>query len=64
MLFPLPAGACRRGRVRVNAQLLNAGAGTNIWADRYDRSLDDIFDLKDEITASVVGAIEPQLLRA
>ncbi|MCH7796187.1 MAG: CadC-family transcriptional regulator, partial [Proteobacteria bacterium] len=41
-----------------------AASGNHIWADRYDGALDDIFDLQDEITASVVGAIEPQLLRA
>ena len=51
-------------RVRVTAQLVEAASGNTIWADRYDGALDDIFDLQDEITASVVGAIEPQLLCA
>jgi adenylate cyclase len=51
-------------RVRVTAQLIEAASGNHVWADRYDGVLDDIFDLQDEITASVVGAIEPQLLRA
>ena len=51
-------------RVRVTAQLIDAASGNHVWADRYDGALDDIFDLQDEITASVVGAIEPQLLRA
>ena len=51
-------------RVRVTAQLIEAASGNHVWADRYDGALDDIFDLQDEITASVVGAIEPQLLRA
>ena len=50
-------------RVRVTAQLIEAASGNHIWADRYDGALDDIFDLQDEIAASVVGAIEPQLLR-
>ncbi len=51
-------------RVRVTAQLVEAASGNHIWADRYDGTLDDIFDLQDEISASVVGAIEPQLYRA
>jgi adenylate cyclase len=50
-------------RVRVTAQLLNAGTGSHIWADRYDGALSEIFDLQDEISASVVGAIEPHLTR-
>jgi adenylate cyclase len=51
-------------RVRVTAQLIAAASGTHVWAERYDRSLDDIFELQDEITLSVVGAIEPSLLHA
>ncbi|MCH9053473.1 MAG: adenylate/guanylate cyclase domain-containing protein [Proteobacteria bacterium] len=51
-------------RVRVTAQLVEAASGNHIWADRYDGALDDIFDLQDQISASVVGAIEPQLHRA
>ncbi len=51
-------------RVRVTAQLLDATTGQHIWADRYDGALDDIFDLQDQITATVVGAIEPYLNRA
>ena len=51
-------------RVRVTAQLLDASTGQHIWADRYDGALDDIFDLQDQITATVVGAIEPYLNRA
>jgi TolB-like protein/class 3 adenylate cyclase len=49
-------------RVRVTAQLAEAQSGRQIWAERFDRTLDDIFDLQDEITASVVGAIEPRIL--
>ncbi len=48
-------------RIRVNAQLLEGSSGAHIWADRYDRDLNDIFALQDELTASVLGAIEPSL---
>ena len=52
------------GRVRITGQLVEAESGRHIWAERYDRALDDIFALQDEITASVVGAIEPSLRQA
>jgi len=48
-------------RVRVTAQLIEATTGNHVWAHRYDRLLDDIFDLQDEITQTIVGAIEPEL---
>jgi len=48
-------------RVRITCQLIEGETGAHIWAERYDRSLDDIFALQDEITLSVVGAIEPNL---
>jgi len=48
-------------RVRVTAQLVEAASGNHIWAQRYDRELTDIFDLQDEITNAVVGAVEPEL---
>lgn len=51
-------------RVRVTAQLVEAETGRHIWADRYDRSLDDIFALQDELTMSVIAAIEPSLRQA
>ena len=51
-------------RVRVTSQLLDASAGRHIWSDRYDRDLTDIFAVQDEITANVIGAIEPKLLAA
>jgi TolB-like protein/DNA-binding SARP family transcriptional activator len=51
-------------RIRVSAQLVEAVADTHIWADRYDGTLDDIFDLQDKIVESVVGALEPQVHRA
>jgi adenylate cyclase len=51
-------------RVRISAQVIEAETGTHLWAERYDRPLDDIFALQDEITLSVVGAIEPSLREA
>jgi TolB-like protein len=51
-------------RVRIAAQLIEAETGAHIWAERYDRLLDDIFVLQDDLTMSVVGAIEPSLRRA
>jgi TolB-like protein/tetratricopeptide (TPR) repeat protein len=51
-------------RVRISAQMIEAETGGHLWAERYDRPLDDIFALQDEITLSVVGAIEPSLRRA
>src|SRR6202008_1781292 len=51
-------------RVRVTAQLIEAASGRHVWAERYDRALDDIFELQDEITLNVVGAIEPSLRQA
>jgi TolB-like protein len=51
-------------RVRVTAQLIDAGTGAHVWAERYDRRSNDIFALQDEIALSVVGAIEPSLRRA
>ncbi|WP_207540374.1 tetratricopeptide repeat protein [Sabulicella rubraurantiaca] len=49
------------GRIRVTSQLVDAESGKHIWAERYDRDLHDIFAMQDEITASVVAAIEPHL---
>ncbi len=51
-------------RVRITGQLIDAIAGTHLWADRFDGGLDDIFDLQDQVTASVVGAIAPRLEQA
>ena len=48
-------------RVRISAQLINALTGNHVWAERYDRRLADIFDLQDEMTQMIVGAIEPEL---
>ncbi len=59
-------GSVRRStnRVRITGQLIDATTGGHLWAERYDGTLDDIFDLQDRITASVVGAIASQLERA
>ena len=48
-------------RVRVTAQLIDARTGHHIWAEKYDGSLDDIFEIQDEITRRIVSAVEPQL---
>ena len=52
------------GRVRITAQLIDAETRAHIWADRYDRAVDDIFALQDEITVSTVAAIEPSVRQA
>ena len=51
-------------RVRITAQLIDASTGAHLWADRFEGSLEDIFDLQDQVTASVVGAIAPKLEQA
>ena len=48
-------------RLRITAQLIDAPTGHHIWAERYDRELEDIFDLQDEITQTIAAAIEPEL---
>jgi len=48
-------------RVRITGQLIDAATGVHLWADRFDGGLEDVFDLQDKITGSVVGAIEPTL---
>jgi adenylate cyclase len=51
-------------RLRINCQLIEAERGTHVWADKYDGALEDVFDLQDRITESVVGVIEPNVRRA
>ncbi len=48
-------------RVRITGQLIDAATGAHLWADRFDGSLDDIFDLQDQVASRVVGAIEPRM---
>jgi len=59
-------GSVRRSadRVRINVQLADSTDGTHVWAERYDRTLSDVFALQDEIALAVVSAIEPSLRRA
>jgi TolB-like protein/tetratricopeptide (TPR) repeat protein len=54
-----PAGSARHvaGRVRINAQLVDAVRGDHLWAERFDRGLDDIFAVQDEVTAKIVEAL-------
>ena len=51
-------------RVRISAQLIDGSNSNQLWAERYDRDLSDIFEVQDEITENIVGAIEPELTRA
>jgi adenylate cyclase len=51
-------------RVRITAQLIDAGGGHHVWAERYDRALEDIFVVQDEITQSITGAIAPGIVAA
>ena len=59
-------GSVRKGggRVRITAQLIDAETGTHLWADRFDGSLEDVFNLQDKIATSVAGIIEPALQAA
>ena len=49
------------GKVRITGQLIDAVTGTHIWADRFERDLNDVFALQDEVTVAVVSAVEPKL---
>ena len=51
-------------RIRITGQLVDASAGTHLWADRFEGKLDDIFELQDQIATSIVGAVASQLERA
>lgn len=48
-------------RIRISGQLIDAETGAHLWADRFDGALEDMFDLQDHVTSSVVGAIAPKL---
>jgi len=50
-------------RVRISGQLIDTRTGAHLWADRFDGALEDIFDLQDRVTASVVSAVAPKLER-
>jgi TolB-like protein len=51
-------------RVRITAQLIDATSGAHLWADRFDGSLEDVFELQDKVAVSVAGIIEPALRNA
>jgi TolB-like protein len=51
-------------RVRITAQLIDAASGVHLWADHFDGSLEDVFDLQDRVAMSVAGVIEPTLRQA
>ena len=51
-------------RVRIAGQLINSTTGAHVWVDRFEGTLDDIFELQDRVASGVVGAIEPRLRRA
>ena len=59
-------GSVRRAgnRIRIAGQLIDAETGAHLWADRFDGALEDMFDLQDHVTSSVVGAIAPKLQQA
>jgi adenylate cyclase len=59
-------GSVRKGghRIRVTGQLIEAESGAHLWAERYDRALDDVFAIQDEITESVIGCIQPHVYAA
>ena len=59
-------GSVRKGgnRVRITVQLVEAESGAQLWADRFDGSLEDVFELQDDVAVSVAGIIEPALLAA
>src|ERR1700758_5374647 len=56
-------GAVRKaaGRMRISAQLIDAATGAHLWADRFDSSLEDVFELQDRVAFCVAGVIEPTL---
>ena len=59
-------GSVRRSgnRLRISVQLVNASDGFHLWSERYDREMRDIFELQDEITLAVVGALKLMLFGA
>ena len=63
--YIIEGSVAKRGqRLRVSAQLVDAGAGHYLMAERYDRNIDELFDLQDEIVETIVGSIAPELLKA
>jgi adenylate cyclase len=62
----LVQGSVRKvdNRIRITARLVESETGVSIWAERYDRSLDDVFEVQDAIAMSLIGALEPNLRKA
>ncbi len=56
-------GSVRRSgaRIRITGQLIDAATGNHLWAERYDRELEDIFAVQDEVTEAIVAAIAPEI---
>ena len=56
-------GSVRRsgGRVRINAQLIDAQADRHVWAERFDRQMEDVFELQDDIVASIAATVGPEI---
>lgn len=59
-------GSVRKGgrRIRITAQLIDGDTGHHIWAERYDRELDDIFDVQDEIAQNITAIVAPEIVKA
>ena len=57
-------GSVRKGgkRLPITAQLIDATTGKHVWAERYDREVEDLFDVQDEVTEAIVGAVAPEFL--
>ena len=63
--YVLEGGVRKAGnRLRITGQLIEAETGAHLWADRFDGGVEDVFDLQDKITQSIVGIIEPSLQQA
>jgi adenylate cyclase len=63
--YVLEGSVRKAGRqVRITGQLIDALSGAHLWADRFDGSLEDVFDLQDQVAVSVAGVIEPVLQAA
>ena len=63
--YVLEGGVRKAGnRLRITTQLVEAETGAHLWADKFDGSLEDVFDLQDQITDRVVGIVEPSLRRS
>ncbi len=62
----LVEGSVRKAgnRVRITAQLIDATTGNHIWAERYDRSIEDVFDVQDEVTNAIVATLPGQIEKA